>query len=488
MATRRPAPSPWLYIAAIATIGATACISDDDVPAVDAGSASDAAITADAAARPDATTTVHPDAAADAGILPDDATAAPDDATAAPDDATAAPDDATAAPEDASTDAGTTDQGPRSWVVTPVGQTDTDFAIVIRAGADGPRIAHDMEEGQLVFTSSTTGAWLPDNLVVDEQLSCVAGCNMFLSMALDPAGRSHIAYRFLPPNPNDRMYGSIIRYAIVDNNAVLATLNLDTVPEPPVNDRDIIEESTPGLALAADGTAHIVYRATAESLSALRMVTVSGGVAGTPVTIPSSTTTRQLAFQVGHGSLVGGIDANGTLTVFAEPLMAGSTVRALRRVGGAWQAALPLPIAGPVVASAMAADGTVHVVGRGAIGSELAYATISPAGVVTARTSMVMMTGCGYMEAGAARLSLAIDSGGGPALVCAPHGGTGGIRFVRYTGGAWSAPELIPYPMGREMEAEGVSPALAFDPSGTPHVAFQGWHNRLPDLFYATYR
>lgn len=365
---------------------------------------------------------------------------------------------------------------PRTLVGSGVSNTDTDYSIVIRVGADGdPRIIHNGEAGLVYYTRATAGVWPGANVTVDQEPNFGFGCDMYASAVVDSSNNTHIAYRYIPTGADgvcSDINDSEIRYVKVTGDTVGTPITIETVPGTTAASYDDI---APGIAVDASGTAHIVYRMGTAGFAELHYASVTAGVATAASAIPDSTcnnTTSQRATT--QGALVPGVGPDGTLYVLGAGY-SGTPIQVLRKTGAGWQPHFEVPSSDPIATAAVGPDGTLHVVTRSSAGDN--YYTVTDEGVSTLVSTL--------NEPDCPVRSIAVNSHGEPgvALSCGSSS-SARVGYTTFSGGAWS-PILTAGLSDGDYADPRTTPSIAFDSSDVPHIAYQGFIV-AHDLYYAT--
>lgn len=368
-----------------------------------------------------------------------------------------------------------TDMGtPRTLVGHSIGNTDTDFSLVIRVGPDGdPRIIHDGEAGFVLYTRATAGVWLPDNITLDHEPHYGTGCDMFVAAAVDASNNTHVAYRYIPTPGGDGDCSGIndseIRYMKIVGDTPSAPVTIETIAATPSG---AFAAVSPGIAVDASGVAHIVYRAGTAGFADLRYASVSGGVATTPITIPDSTsnyTTDEKA--ITQGGLVPGVGPDGTLYVLAAGF-SGGAIHVLRRTTAGWQTPFEIPTSEEIAAATVGLDGTVHVL------TGTNYYTVSPTGTST-------LVGPTPASEDCRAAAIAVNSLGEPSLALScGSSDNAGAGYTTLHAGVWSTILQVGLTPGTYADPV-TTPSIAYDAHDVPHIAYQGFG--ADDLYYATF-
>lgn len=418
--------------------------------------------------------------AADAGSETFDMSASPDDLGAPPVDMgsvvvdMSSPVDATVAPD------GHIEPTPsEDFVVTSIGDTDTDDNVVVHVGPDNlVRISHYGEAGLVYFTSETaSGSW--ETITLDEAPELGFGCNYRTASAIDAAGRTHVVYRASPGNScrsgaATEKFDSEIRYSVVSAGVASTPALLETV-QATHDDDDAYRETSPAIAIDASGTVHVVYRASTDDVASLRYVTITEGSASAPATIPDSATgrgplddtfTRGSQMAAAYGGLVAGVATDGTLNVLGQATSTRGAV-VLRRTLSGWQAPISLSTSDYIVSGDVAADGTLVVATLNLETGVTTLRTVSATGEIGAPVEVPTREECEVNQ-------LALDAAGAPSVVEKCRAGED--RFVVFHSLAtvgWLPETRVDFPDG--VMVQGLTPSLAFDNAGRPVLAFQAW-------------
>lgn len=294
--------------------------------------------------------------------------------------------------------------------------------------------------GALRVAQGHAGAW--DVQVVDS-----AGATGSPVLALDRAGRPHVAYAAL-----DSTARLALRYA----RWTRAGWNLQTIDE--LANRDIGYE--PSLVLAADDAPHVSYGA----YNGLKYAHWTG-----------SDWYRERVDASGGRFTSLALDDRGKPTI---SYLSGRELKVARRPGIDWllRTVDTLRTTGVYTSLALAGEDVAHISYRDMDDGVLRYATGTGDDWTIERVDS--------LPGVPAPTALALDGEGAPHIAYffyPDEWTTGALRLARRTGGAWAL-QTVDGDIG-SLDAGGIKqPALKFDGAGRPHISYASGRDRAIKL------